>query len=230
MSIGRPLTNLVGQKYHRLTVLSYVGKVNERHMWACLCDCGTEKVIASGDFKKKTNPTQSCGCVCAAVNSAKATTHGHHRNKTPTREYRTWKSMIARTTNANIPGADRYILRGITVCDRWLKFENFLDDMGPRPRGMSLDRIDNDLGYFADNCRWATARDQANNRSNTHRVLFRGEFRTIRQIADQSGLPLAAIRSRIHKGIEPEQAIAMGVTDRNRPKSRRLRDESGKFV
>lgn len=92
-------------------------------------------------------------------------THGHgsaKNGRTPT--YNTWMNMIQRCTNANAPGYKHYGGRGITVCERWLKFENFLADMGERPEGLTLDRIDNDGNYEPGNCRWATCEQQNANR------------------------------------------------------------------
>ena len=128
-----------------------------------VCDCGTVTTV----FLKhlRSGASQSCGCLSRERASERRgaanpmTTHGLTR--TPT--YETWRSMLGRCLNLNAPSARHYSGRGITVCERWRTFENFLADMGVRPYGRTLDRIDNDGNYEPGNCRWATPKEQRAN-------------------------------------------------------------------
>lgn len=148
----------VGQKLWRLTLLERLprekGK-NRKGRFAC--DCGKESVAVIS--RVKSGSTRSCGCLRDEVAAENSTKHGMRRTET----YGSWTAMIARCSNPKNEHFNRYGGRGITVCDRWHDFVCFYEDMGKRPKGKTLDRIDNNLGYFKENCRWATHSEQVRN-------------------------------------------------------------------
>lgn len=147
-------------------------------------------------------------CCRQCVHAHRPITHGASRGeRTP--EYRSWKTMRNRCNNPRTPDYADYGGRGITVCERWGSFVAFLEDMGPRPRGTTIDRIENDRGYEPGNCRWATVIEQANNRRNTRIVEFRGQRKTVRQWSAEVGLAWSAIQYRLDAGWPVDAALTV---------------------
>lgn len=126
------------------------------------------------------------------------------------REYQSWRAMKLRCTRPVDPNFERYGGRGITVCDHWMKsFTAFLADLGPRPPGTTLDRIDSDKNYEPGNCRWATPAQQALNRSTTILLEVRGEVLCLKHCAKKYGISLITLRKRLQMGFSVEEALAM---------------------
>lgn len=189
-----------GMKFNRLTVI-HLHHVNDNYQkwWECKCDCGKSVVVYQGGLKCGDN--QSCGCFKKENNAKlmriRSTTHGMAR----TQEYQSWSGMWNRCTNPKYVLFHRYGGRGIRVCERWEKFENFFQDMGTKPKGMSLGRIDNDGNYEPCNCRWETPTQQCNNTRRSVRV----EGKTIQNLSDDLGIKKATLYYRRRHGYSPEQ-------------------------
>ena len=154
----------IGQVFGRLTVLERVpDKGRGGHRFRCRCSCGN--TTETNGYVLRVGDSSSCGCRRSEVAKQKATTHGHCPGGGHSLEYGVWSAMLARVRATTGRRFEYYGARGITVCDRWLKFENFLADMGPRPSPEhSIDRKSNDGNYEPGNCRWATKKEQAENR------------------------------------------------------------------
>lgn len=151
-------SEMVGWKLGFLTVIAYGGQGPGGSRWICQCECGIVCKVVIG--KLKSGHTKFCGCYRKKVTAIRSTIHG--LSKTPA--HVRWMGMIARCTRPDQRNFKYYGARGITVCERWMKFSNFIKDMGLPPRGLVLDRINNNGNYEPANCHWVTQKENANNR------------------------------------------------------------------
>lgn len=187
--------DLSNKRFGRLIVIRRVPKKNVgRHAYfLCRCDCGKEKVINGCGLR--TGRTRSCGCYKIEVTKAVSTTHGMRNS----RAFAAWAHIKQRCGNPKDAAYERYGGRGISVCERWYKFENFLEDMGHPPKGLTIDRIDNNGNYEPGNCRWATYKEQANNKGNNRVICFNGQSKTLMQWCEHLKISNETLRERLSR-------------------------------
>jgi hypothetical protein len=184
------LRNLTGERFGRLAVKSFAGKDKHgRSTWLCRCDCGRKTTVEMSQLV--TGRTQSCGCLKQEILAQRSTKHGHAQRVRRSAEYRSWCAMHTRCHNEKSQDYPEYGGRGITVCQRWGKFENFLADMGRKPSPKhTLERTKTNGDYEPSNCCWAIPLVQANNtRSNRLIHLPDGRVQTFAQAAREIGWP-----------------------------------------
>lgn len=198
-----------GEKYERLTALSKTRTVRfGARLWRFRCDCGNEVLLSAsavlGDQK-------SCGCLKRETKPNLR--HGFCKTSADDAEdrtYRTWQLMNARCRGSGLKSEKHYRARNIIVCDRWSgSFEHFLSDMGLKPNGMTIERIDNNGNYEPGNCRWATQAEQLRNTRRTIRVGVGGREMCLKDACEALGVNYSCARSRMRRGQTVEQALGL---------------------
>lgn len=222
------IVDISGQRFGRLVALERVGRTlapngTRQSMWRCRCDCGNETVVKY--IALKSGNTKSCGCgeienrYSCNMNKRKSASSIFYISdleKHPLRKI--WKSMLMRCNNPHVKNYNNYGGRGIKVCDRWngnLGFENFVNDMGERPDGTTLDRIDVNGNYEPSNCRWATTEQQMNNRTDNSRIILNGESITCSQLCKRYGFYYTYVAHQLRQEIDVNAIITRQLRDKS---------------
>ena len=201
-----PFINSSGLKFGRLTVLRRAENAKSGDaQFFCRCDCGKDSI--STGWNLKTGNTRSCGC----YQEESRIKHGLWQSHT----YNCWSNMKARCQNENHDSYKHYGGRGITVCERWQEYKKFFTDMGDSPtESHPIDRINNNGNYDPGNCRWATRKQQQNNRRNSHMLEFQGQRKTMAQWAECLGIRYQVIFTRIDRNWPVDRALTTPVRGR----------------
>lgn len=198
----QPLPILEGDKYHSWTVIRPLGRIKKwaNHYWECKCDCGTIAAISGTNLING----KSKSCKKAIHHAHKNSTHGMRY----TRVYATWRNMKRRCLNPNAEMYPKYGGRGIKVCDRWLRFESFWEDMKEGySDDLTLERNDVNGNYCKENCRWATPQEQATNKTNTAYITYKGVTKRAHDWAALIGANPKSLSRRVYLGWTPEHCL-----------------------
>lgn len=195
--------DLTGKRFSRLVVISEADrKQGQTSRWLCKCDCGNEKIIKGNHLTS--GLTKSCGCLRSEIISKRVKTHGMYG----TRIYSIWANMLQRCYNQRERSYKYYGARGIKVCDKWKRFEGFLEDMGGTyQEHLSIDRINVNGDYCSENCKWATKEEQANNTRANHLITINGETDTLANVCKKYNLNYKTVHKKLKKGIPIEKLI-----------------------
>jgi hypothetical protein len=198
--------SMVGEVFNRWTVVSRAENSRAGQIrYLCRCDCGNEAIVQSAALKD--NHSKSCGCLKVETTRRRSTTHGHSRHGNTSPTYHSWSGMLARCSNEGHHHFKYYGGRGIRVCERWKTFANFLEDMGEKPIGLSIERDDGNGNYELGNCRWATLKEQARNKRSNRFVTANGSSLTIAEWSEKTGIHPATISDRLQRGWPEDRAV-----------------------
>ena len=221
--------DITGERFGRLTVVKYVETNKEgRAVFECKCDCGN--IVSVVGKNLRTGNTKSCGCFNRDQSTKRIVALNTKHGSTNTRLFRIWASMKTRCGNKNTANYEDYGGRGIFVCDEWkddfAAFEKWALENGYNDR-LSIDRIDNDKGYFPENCRWATMKQQQNNRRSNRLVEYNGEIHTVSEWAEMKNLRYDSLLARLNSGrYTVERALTEPQNERGKyPRRKFGRDE-----
>ncbi len=207
----RKLVDLTGLRINRWLVLKQVGVADNRRMWECICNCGTIKSLSTS----LVYIVRSCGCLQKEAVIATVLKRGI---KPYPVERQIWRGIRERCINPQNSHYFDYGGRGIKMCDHWLRsFDNFIKDMGPRPSNKhTVERIKNDSHYEPGNCKWATMKQQANNRRSNRLFEYNGDTKTMQEIIDSTGINKSTFKRRVYMGWSLDEIINTPIKHKNK--------------
>ena len=203
--------DITGEIFGRLTVIAPVGRYakNRSIIWRCNCSCGNTKDIMAQSITR--GATLSCGCLNSERVSQRATKHGEIKHSL----YKTWVSMRSRCNNKNNDAYKNYGARGISICGRWDDFMAFVEDMGDKPDGFTLDRIDNTDNYYPENCKWSSREEQNNNKRTNVILELDGKSLTVAEWSRKLNVKTTTLRKRIDMGWSVRDVLTTKVHGRS---------------
>lgn len=206
--MSMPFSDKTGQTFGFWKVFGFYGRNNQnKPIWTCRCICGKEKQVLIQSLMS--GKSKSCGCMQYILSAEKNTKHGMAGSPT----YKSWHAMIQRCKGEG--GHQSYPDRGISIANDWIDFEKFHADMGDRPVGMTLDRIDNTKGYSRQNCRWATPTEQANNKMDTIYVIVDDVKMSFMDACRKFDIGESCARHRMRKGMSDQDIFKKPVKGKN---------------
>jgi len=211
------LIDLTGQRFGKLKVIRRVeSRIKNKPEWLCKCDCGNKSTVMG--YRLRDGVTKSCGCVKRNVLGNITRKHGHTANRKPSRTYSTWHGMMQRCYYPDHTSYEYYGARGITVCKRWHKFENFLADMGEKPHDLTLSRKNNNGNYTPSNCSWQTDAQQTRNKSSNLFVKINGKRMIITDACNKLGIKRGNFIAwyTTHRDLSPQRALRLYAEQRNK--------------
>lgn len=196
------IIDLTNQVFGRWTVVNLINDDSKDKKWNCICSCGSSGIISGGSLRS--GRSKSCGCLMVELQ----TVPGRVINGKSSPTYNSWSNMIGRCTRPSQPDYESYGGRGISVCDEWKEsFTKFREDMGDRPEGKTIDRIEVNGNYEPGNCQWSTNIEQQNNKTTSVKVPYNGEMLTIKELSLKTNISEGALWSRKQNGVPLEQLV-----------------------
>lgn len=217
------LVDLTGMQFERLTVIKRAPNRGKRVYWLCQCSCENKTIKEVDGVSLKTGHTKSCGCLKREVDNAKIKKYNkdigcEEHNMSQSRLYNIWSGMIKRCYNENSERYNDYGGRGINVCDEWHKsfiaFKDWALSNGYSDN-LTLDREDNEKGYYPNNCRWTTVEKQNNNSRHNRLITMDGVTRNLAEWCRVLDLDYHIVRGRLAKGWDVERALKQPIIPRS---------------